>query len=458
MAPLLLSLLLLQSPSDRLHAAIREADADAAEAAIRDLAAGDPAKAGRTLAALLPRNRDRIASLHSAVVSTSRDVYRVETTITLTAFEETEKAAALDRARKSLDEANRRAIAGERIHDLLREAFGQLPRGSIPAVVEAYSSSGSWLLRAELAEGLGRMKAEAELAALLDRETEPAVLAALLEAARTPKALAHLAHANWQVRLAAAGALRGIREGVGPLVAAMKGSDARFRAAAGAALVATTGTSLPADPETWADWWKANGEDWQAGRYVASAPRRAEGPGRTTFFEIPVDSTRVCFVVDRSLSMREESRFAAAKAELKRLLGELPDGARVNVLFFGESSSAFTTTTRVLDAGSRREAVAWVDRMGLQEGTNLLLAMEKAAATVGNAETGRLRDDGPDTIVVLTDGQPTVGRLVDDELVARVAARRLRPLGAIVHTVAFGEPGKGLPLLAKLAGGEHRAK
>jgi hypothetical protein len=54
--------------------------------------------------------------------------------------------------------------------------------------------------------------------------------------------------------------------------------------------------------------------------------RLAHGPGRTVFYEVPVRSTHVCFVIDRSRSMRQDGRFQAAREELRRLLDERPDG------------------------------------------------------------------------------------------------------------------------------------
>ena len=182
-------------------------------------------------------------------------------------------------------------------------------------------------------------------------------------------------------------------------------------------------------------------------------------PLRTiAFYDIPVQSSRVCFVIDRSRSMREQGRFDAAKKELKRILEALPDGALVNVIFFGGSASCLWKYARPLDSRSRSEAAAYVERMGYESCTDLYGALEKALTMVGNPESGRLHEDGVDTIVVLSDGQATAGKVIDDELIARIIARRSRYLRPVFHTVSLSSDSKSLRLLAEKTGGEYVAK
>jgi Mg-chelatase subunit ChlD len=107
---------------------------------------------------------------------------------------------------------------------------------------------------------------------------------------------------------------------------------------------------------------------------------------------------------------------------------------------------------------TRRDAIQFIDRMGYESGTDLYGALEKALALVGSPESGRLREDGPDTLIVLSDGIATVGRLVDDELVARVIARRSRFLRPAIHTISLSSEARSLKVLSDLSGGEYRVK
>jgi hypothetical protein len=316
-----------------------------------------------------------------------------------------------------------------------------------------------WPLKCELLEGLGAMGAKQALADAVARETTPVFLAAALGATPNDGGAAYLSHAQWQVRLAALDALRRSRAGVGPVVASLSLSDLRYRSQACALLARLTETELPPEPEVWSDWWKANRGDFEAGSYSPRAPRLAEGPGRTiAFYDIPVRSSRVCFLIDRSRSMRVQGRFDEAKRELKRLLDAMPDGALVNVIFFSGFQASFAKTPKALDAPTRRDLITYVEHMTLEPATDLYGGLERALTMVGNPDSGRLLEEGADTIVVLSDGQATTGRIIDDELIARIIARRARYLRPVFHTVSLSSDSKSLRLLAELTGGEYRAK
>jgi hypothetical protein len=261
------------------------------------------------------------------------------------------------------------------------------------------------------------------------------------------------------VRLSALDALRRSRDSVGAIIDSMSIPDLRYRKHAVATLGRITETELPPDPDAWRSWWKANREDFEAGVYSPFAPRAPEGPGRTVaFYDIPVHSSRVCFLIDRSKSMREQGRFDAAKAELKRLLETMPDGSLVNVIFFSGTPWSFAKSPRALDAAARREMATFVDHAPLAPATDLYGALEKALTQVGNPDSGRLHEDGVDTIVVLSDGNATMGKIVDDDLIARVITRRARYLRPVFHTVSLSNDSRSLKLLAERTGGEYRAK
>ena len=220
-----------------------------------------------------------------------------------------------------------------------------------------------------------------------------------------------------------------------------------------------TETPLAPDPDVWADWWKANRDDFERGNYSPFARKLPEGPGRTVvFYDIPVHSSRVCFVIDRSRSMKDQGRFDAAKKELKRILETLPDGSIVNVIFFGGAATSLWKYPRALDARTRLDATAYVERMGLENCTDLYGALEKALAMVGNPDSGRLYEDGVDTIVVLSDGQATAGKVIDDELIARIITRRARYLRPVFHTISLSNDSRSLKLLAEKTGGQYVAK
>jgi hypothetical protein len=453
------ALALCQDPRDRLQEAVREVKLKDAEEALKDLSAGDGARAARALVSALPKARDAAALLHGFAAKARENLNAVDDSFNFAIDSERQKRLQLEEARARVRETSARALDGERVYEAIRGTFYALKPEAALALAADGERSGSWLQKCEVYEGLAAVGGEAELLAALEREKEPVVLAQILSGLFTERARAHLDHPQWQVRLAALQSLGASRGAVGPIVERLGEPDARFRNAACAALAKLTNTELPADPALWQDWWKANGEDFRAGRYVASGRKELPGPGRTTFYDIPLASSRVCFVIDRSGSMRDDGRFDAAKKELRAILDRLPDGARVNIVFFGGTTSVFSRLpSRVLDAQSRRDAIDFVERQGFESGTDLHKALEKALTCVGVYETGKLREDGVDTLVVLSDGQATVGRVLDDEAIARVIARKSRYFRPVFHCVSLSSDAPSLKLLARLTGGEYRMK
>jgi hypothetical protein len=454
-----LVLLLQSDPKDRLFDAIRDSNLEAAQKALAELALGDGARAARAVMAALPRARERLGALIAATQRARESYAATDTSFGFNINEGTVKQRALETAATRVRESALRALEGEKVYQSILDIFGFLKPGAIPVLGAEAERTALWPLKCEILEGLGALGAKSDLAVFIDRETAPATLAAALGAAPTEQGARFLGHPQWQVRLAALDALRRSHDSVGPIVESLARPDVRYRRAAAAALVRLTDTELPADPDAWRDWWKANREDFEAGLYNPGAARQLPGPGRTTaFYDVPVHSSRVCFVIDRSKSMREQDRFNDARRELKRLLGSMPDGSLVNVIFFGWTQNCFSKMPRTLDAASRRELEMFIDRCGLESGTDLYGALEKALSMVGNPDTGRLHEDGVDTIVVLSDGQANVGRIIDDELLAWVIARRARYLRPMFLTISLASDSKSLKVLAERSGGEYRAK
>jgi hypothetical protein len=453
-------ILLLQSdPKDRLFEAIRDTRPDDAQKALAELALGDGARAARAVMAALPRARERLNALILVTLRARENYENVDTSFGFNIKEDTLKQRSLEIAAGRIRETAAHALEGEKIYQAILDIFGFLKPEAAPVLAAEADRTALWPLKCEILEGLGAMGAKTELAVAIDREAAPVSLAAALGVQPSERGVRYLSHPQWQVRLAALGALRRSRESVGPIVESMALNDVRYRNHAAATLLRITDTELPPDPDVWRDWWKANRADFESGTYAPLSPRLPPGPGRTVaFYDIPVHSSRVCFVIDRSRSMREQDRFDNAKRELKRLLETMPEGSLVNIIFFGGSQSCFAKSPVTLDARSRRDLTMFVDKARLESATDLYAALEKSLTMVGNPDSGRLHEDGVDTIVVLSDGQATVGKIIDDDLIAQVISRRARYLRPVFHTVSLSSDSKSLRLLAERTGGEYRAK
>jgi len=167
---------------------------------------------------------------------------------------------------------------------------------------------------------------------------------------------------------------------------------------------------------------------------IARPAMAVDEPGRPT----------VVLAMDTSRSMEASdvspSRQTAAQEAAHRFLELVPDGVPVGLVAFDQAARAVVTPTIdrfVLDRA--------IDRLELGPGTAIgealyaaLDMLPRSAAAVAAGASGATADaTSPGvggTIVLLSDGDTTVGRSEDD------AARRAAELGVPVNTIAFGTP------------------
>lgn len=272
----------------RLEEAIRETRPLEARAALDELSAAGGARAAKAILSSLPRARDKMAQLCAATVQARLEYDRIDSDFSFNPFDDRLKQKQLSEMLALIKDVSRKAVDAELVYDAIRQAIPGLgPEGAEVIAAEAERTP-SWLLKCELLEGLGAAGVRAPLLRVLDRREPTAVLATALAGVASERAAAYLTHPQWQVRLAALRGLKGARGAAGTVVDRMSDPDGRFRREAALALRDLTDTNLPADPGAWQDWWKANSEDFLTGRYNPQRPKELPGPGRTTFYEIPI--------------------------------------------------------------------------------------------------------------------------------------------------------------------------
>ena len=216
------------------------------------------------------------------------------------------------------------------------------------------------------------------------------------------------------------------------LIAALRrvvGKDLRVEDAITEALQALSGKDIHADPELWHGWW-LTAKDQRPFQKAQEQPgsKTVTGPH---YYGFPVRSSRVIFVLDISRSMGWNERLDSAKAELIQVLESLPATTRFNLVVF--SDRAYTWNHRLTEATAVRvrRAVAFIRQQRPLSGTNTYEALVRA-----------FEDPDADTVFFLSDGQPSVGRVIDPQVIlGRVRDwNRLRRVR--IHGVALlrGEP------------------
>lgn len=221
-------------------------------------------------------------------------------------------------------------------------------------------------------------------------------------------------------------------------------SQGRAANEAVAMLQAITGYRIANDYKTWKHFFlkhKAEGTPF----YREPDPNAKDMT--LAYMGIPIYSDRVVFVLDSSSSMnsrlpeqRLDTRATKAVKEFVQMLPRLPLTARFNVIFFGTEVEYLYDGLIGLEEESLDEARDFVQNNVFDGGTNLF----------GGVEMG-MYDPEVEEMLLLTDGEPSVGEIVDSvQILARVA-RWNRWRNVRISTISFGAPSRARAFLYRLA-------
>jgi len=263
-----------------------------------------------------------------------------------------------------------------------------------------------------------------------------------------PAILPNLKHADWRVRLTAVRTLARLRTkgSIPSLIDVVGNSDERWRVRSEAthALATITQQRKGVVPEAWRRWWDKHGSTFRVPpiKHDASDERRSVA----SFFGIPIDSDRVVFVIDVSGSMeaaarKGKTRRQLATAQLLAAAQSLPGKPRINVVLFSNKTTSWKKQLTKLDP---KGLARFLKKRKSGGGTFLYDGIEAAFA-----------DREADTIVVLTDGEVTGGKITDENAIVD-AVRALNRGGLVrLHAVAIGIESKLLRRLAEDSDGRY---
>jgi len=233
-----------------------------------------------------------------------------------------------------------------------------------------------------------------------------------------------------------------------------KATRARIREDLFQALRDLTGLEIPATVGDWEAWWKQNGDGWREEGRIPRPSEDEHASGVSRYYGIPIRSDRVVFLLDGSGSMRgkmayndDRTKMDVARKELLRVLDELGESIRFNVIVFHTKPDAFRPSLVAADSRTRKKVETFVRKKTGRGRTNLYDAIELALA-----------DDDADTIFVLSDGAPSEGRYQFRSRIRHHVRLINRRRKIVVHTIAFGGKDVNREFLEKLArenGGVH---
>ncbi len=330
---------------------------------------------------------------------------------------------------------------------------------SAPPLIAAFRMDHDWPLRAAAIESLARLSPESLPELLPEASTDSHYQVRLVAAELAPTA-ALAGDRDWRVRAAAVeGCLKTRdRDAVDLLVEQFGKETGRLRWDCFRALQDLTGKDLALDAGHWRSWWQANRATFEV-RPAGARGLPAIAGTQAAFFEIPILSNRMIFVLDLSGSMREPSpkggtKLDVAKTGMTATLRSLGTDVRFGILGLGcDADGKFTkreekTWQRRLalypaSPPARADAERFVRGLEARGWTNLYDGLEAA-----------MNDPDADTIFLYSDGGASKGTFVaSGEILAQL--RRLNRFRKIViHTVEV--PGEKNPednrrLLEKIA-------
>lgn len=213
-------------------------------------------------------------------------------------------------------------------------------------------------------------------------------------------------------------------------------------------LQSMTGAVFPADqPDKWRTLWETEKDNLKV-----TEKHEPKGGGATSagdFCGIPVEGTRVVFILDLSGSMewkmvgkddsgkkKGPTGLDFAKQELRRAMTAIAPNAYFNLITFnGDSKPELWNKDLVIANEKNRERfLKFVDGLKARGGTNLWCALEEALK-IKSLTSGTKYESNVDEIFVLSDGAPSVGEIIDPLEILRLVKESNRFASARINTV-----------------------
>jgi hypothetical protein len=280
----------------------------------------------------------------------------------------------------------------------------------------------------------------------LDDPRRTDLFAALVSALKAPR---------WSLRAAAAEELAALGDiaAIEPLIVSLERAVGRDIDDIEAALQQLTAVDCQG-AQAWAAWFARNRNQLDAVVTQAlSQQREGRTVGTLAFFTLRTHSQRPAFAIDVSASMDERggdlspaitgndtryptkgTKLQIAGFELHRALGALESPAQVGVLYFNHFVRLYGS--RALHPVSnhlRRDVLAWTRfRVQCYGRTDLHEALRQALILAW-------RDDGIDTLFLLTDGTPTSGGHIERQQLLPWLAYHHRQMPLRVHVIGIGQ-------------------
>ncbi|HIF40020.1 MAG TPA: VWA domain-containing protein [Planctomycetes bacterium] len=288
---------------------------------------------------------------------------------------------------------------------------------------------------------------------------------------RTPEAITVLhellSDKSWRVRFEAMQQVRTLRQSssLPLLIERLDLETRRLQDDLSRVLRLMTGLDNGTTTARWRMWWEDQDSDYALPPYeaalaaeMAREERKEASVTQVTFYGLGILSDRLAFIVDTSGSMSamanrrdgdtegggRATRLTIAKEEISRVLEGLSPGVLFNLVFFSSGVSAWQDELIPMDAAALEEALEFTNRHGAGGGTNVFGALMAA-----------FDDPDVDTLYLLSDGDPSVGELVDTAQIHDRVLRMNETRKVRIHCISIGKSSPFMKGLAEASGGTY---
>ncbi len=284
--------------------------------------------------------------------------------------------------------------------------------------------------------------------------------------------LERLESPEWPVRSAAIENLERLRMAgaIGPLIARIEKETGRLRQDVIRTLESLSGQSFGDSIANWQSWWQRNEKGFRMppkADFSRSAAKGMEAAkSEVGYFGIPIHSRAIVFVLDISNSMLtpfdrqgsvpvgdsknrraashgENTRLDAARKNLVEVIHGFSSDVQFNIVFFHSRTFLWQKKLTPATESNKKRAELFVmdQKTGLQ--TLIHDSVEKG-----------MRMSGVDTLILLTDGAPTMGKFIYPAEMVREILRLNRTLRIRFHTIDLGGQQTWMARLAIESGGQ----
>lgn len=285
-------------------------------------------------------------------------------------------------------------------------------------------------------------------------------------------AIQALGDSAWQVRVSAIAILGKLRtkEILQPLIDQLGQEKGRLRLDIVLVLQDVTGKQIGFSYQDWKIWWEANKDNFEVPAKSRSAKAKpGADPTVALFFDIPLLSDRLIFLIDFSGSMKHEAppnpgetapqgpgeegrrKIDIALGELERAIGKFPPERKFNIILVSTEATQMKARQVFpkLSAATPQNQKQAIQKV--RSTWKRLEDIRRGRGDVYDAILEAFGDQEVDTLVVLSDGVPTYGKFVELPTFLENLGQENQTRKIAIHTVLTGEKGTDIKFMQELA-------